>query len=156
MSDYGNAYYPSDLDAGRVSIPKGRYTASIVSLEINKNVRFGSFLCDVFKPEYLIDTSEHPEYEGAVVKDNGIFRYKKVDDCDYSPQKNWGFAKFLSIMKIPKLNGQLPFLKHKDVENAKVLIDIYMKTFFNDLDSEVRYPVARVIQLLEKKIDVPF
>ena len=51
MSDYGNAYYPLDLESDRVSIPKGRYTASIVSLELNKNIKFGRYIADVFKPE---------------------------------------------------------------------------------------------------------
>ena len=156
MSDYGNAYYPLDLESDRVSIPKGRYTAAIVSLELNKNIKFGRYIADVFKPEYLIDVSEHPEYEDVVVKDDGIFRYKEIDGYKYDPKKNWGFAKFLSIMKIQKLNGQLPFLYLKDINNTKVLIDVYMKTFFNDIDSEVRYPVARAIQLLERQEDVPF
>ena len=98
MSDYGNAYYPIDLDSDRTSIPKGRYTASIVSLELNKNIKFGRYIADVFKPEYLISVSEHPEYEDVVVKDDGIFRYKEIDGCQYDHKKNWGFAKFLSIM----------------------------------------------------------
>jgi len=38
---------------------------------------------------------------------------------------------------------------------AKVLIDVYRKRFINDLDTEVYYPVATVIQLLDQP-PVPF
>ena len=46
--------------------------------------------------------------------------------------------------------GQLPFLHLNDIKNATVLIDVFMKKFTNDLDSEISYPVARLIQLENK------
>ena len=62
------------------------------------------------------------------------------------------------MMKLRKEDGkgnQLPFLYLHDIKMAKVLIDVYRKKFINDLDTEVHYPVARVIQLLEQP-PVPF
>ena len=127
-------------------------------MDISENVKFGRYVADVFKPEYEVDGKEHPEYESCAIKDNGVFRYKKVDDYLYEHRKNWGFAKFLSIMQLRKdegKGGQLPFLHLSDIKNAIVLIDVSMKTFYNDLDSEVRYPVGRTIQLI-KSAGVPF
>ena len=158
MVDFGDAYYPSDLDDGRVSVPSGRYTAMITDLSISENVKFGNYVADVFKPEYTIDREEHPPYDGCSVIDNGIFRYKKIDDCLYEHSMNWGFAKFLSVMGLRKKDregGQLPFLYLNDIKGAVVLIDVYMKKFVNDLDSEISYPVCRTIQL-QNKPEVPF
>lgn len=158
MVDIGDAYYPSDDGQFTRSVPSGRYTARIIGMDISENVKFGRYVADVFKPEYEVDGKEHPEYESCIIKDNGVFRYKKVDDYLYEHRKNWGFAKFLSIMQLRKdegKGGQLPFLHLPDIKNAIVLIDVNMKTFYNDLDSEVRYPVARTIQLI-KSAGVPF
>ena len=55
MVDIGDAYYPSDLDDNRFSVPKGRYTAVITDLSISENVRFGKHIADVIKPVYAID-----------------------------------------------------------------------------------------------------
>ena len=158
MVDIGDAYYPTDESQFTRSVPTGRYTASIVGMDTSENVRFGRYVADVFKPEYEVDGKEHPEYESCVVKDNGVFRYKKVEGQLYEHRKNWGFAQFLSIMQLRKdkgQGGQLPFLYLPDIKGAKVLIDVTMKTFYNDLDSEVRYPVARTIQLIQSA-EVPF
>ena len=158
MVDIGDAYYPSDDGQFTRSVPSGRYTARIIGMDISENVKFGRYVADVFKPEYEVDGKEHPEYESCAIKDNGVFRYKKVDDYLYEHRKNWGFAKFLSIMQLRKdegKGGQLPFLHLSDIKNAIVLIDVSMKTFYNDLDSEVRYPVGRTIQLI-KSAGVPF
>ena len=158
MVDIGDAYYPSDDSQFTRSVPTGRYTARIIGMDISENVKFGRYVADVFKPEYEVDGKEHPEYESCAIKDNGVFRYKKVDDHLYEHRKNWGFAKFLSIMQLRKdegKGGQLPFLHLSDIKNAIVLIDVSMKTFYNDLDSEVRYPVGRTIQLI-KSAGVPF
>jgi hypothetical protein len=156
--DLGDAFYPGDpLDFSK-SVPAGRYTASIVSMDISKNVKFGRYVADIFKPEYEIDKDEHPDYADSIVRDNGIFRYKKTEDSLYEHKKNWGFAKFISMMKLRKEEGegnQLPFLYLHDIKMAKVLIDVYRKRFINDLDTEVYYPVATVIQLLEQP-PVPF
>ena len=156
--DIGDAYYPADDSQFTRSVPTGRYTASIIGMETSENLRFGRYVADVFKPEYEVDRNEHPEYESCTVRDNGVFRYKKVDGQLYEHRKNWGFAKFLSIMQLRKdkgQGGQLPFLYLADINGSKVLIDVTMKTFYNDLDSEVRYPVARTIQLI-KSAGVPF
>ena len=158
MVDIGDAFYPSYDSQFTRSVPTGRYTAKVVGMEISENVKFGRYVADVFKPEYEVDGKEHPEYEACVVKDDGVFRYKKVDDCQYEHRKNWGFAKFISIMQLRKdegKGGQLPYLHLGDIKGAKVLIDVSMKTFMNDLDSEIRYPVARAIQLIETA-SVPF
>ena len=158
MVDIGDAYYPSDDGQFTRSVPSGRYAARIIGMDISENVKFGRYVADVFKPEYEVDGKEHPEYESCAIKDNGVFRYKKVDDYLYEHRKNWGFAKFLSIMQLRKdegKGGQLPFLHLSDIKNAIVLIDVSMKTFYNDLDSEVRYPVGRTIQLI-KSAGVPF
>ena len=158
MVEIGDAYYPADDNQFRRSVPSGRYTARIVGMDISDNVRFGRYVADVFKPEYEVDGKEHPEYESCVVKDNGVFRYKKVDDFLYEHRKNWGFAKFLSIMQLRKddgQGGQLPYLHLPDIKDARVLIDVSMKTFMNDLDSEIRYPIARTIQLIDPP-PVPF
>ena len=158
MVDIGDAYYPADDGQFNRSVPSGRYTAKVVGMDMSEDVRFGRYVADVFKPEYEIDGKEHPEYEACVVKDNGVFRYKKVDDFLYEHGKNWGFAKFLSIMQLRKdegKGGQLPFLYLPDIKDAVVLIDVVMKTFINDIDSEIRYPVARTIQLISPP-SVPF
>tara|TARA_R110002020_G_scaffold28130_4_gene89904 strand:+ start:4813 stop:5289 length:477 start_codon:yes stop_codon:yes gene_type:complete len=158
MVDIGDAFYPADDSQFTRSVPTGRYTAKVVGMEISENVKFGRYVADVFKPEYEVDGKEHPEYEACVVKDDGVFRYKKVGDCQYEHRKNWGFAKFISIMQLRKdegKGGQLPYLHLVDIKGAKVLIDVTMKTFMNDLDSEIRYPVARAIQLIETA-SVPF
>jgi|TARA_Y100000361_G_scaffold117043_1_gene108088 hypothetical protein len=158
MVDFGDAYYPNFLGNDRQSVPAGRYTATITDLSISENVIFGNYIADIFKPEYTIDKKEHPPYDGCSVIDNGIFRYKKLDNYEYNHNKNWGYAKFLSCMglrKKDKEGGQLPFLSKKDINGAQVLIDVFIKKFINDLDSDVSYPVARVIQLQKSK-DVPF
>ena len=158
MVDVGDAYYPSSLDSDNNSVPKGRYTARITELSISENVKFGNYIADVFKPEYTIDKESHPPYDNCSVIDNGIFRYKKVGDSLYDHSKNWGYAKFLSIMGLRKEEGeggQLPFLYLNDIKGAVVLIDVFIKRFTNDLDSEISYSVGRVIQL-QKPSEVPF
>ena len=153
MVDIGDAYYPSDDNQFTKNVPSGRYTARIIGMDTSNDMNFGRYVADVFKPEYKIDRKEHPEYEACVVKDNGVFRYKKVGDCLYEHRKNWGFAKFLSIMQLRSGEGkgnQLPYLRLADIYKAKVIIDVSMKSFFNDLDSEVFYPVARLIQFINK------
>jgi len=64
----------------------------------------------------------------------------------------------MSIMRVLKdggEGGQLPFLHLADIKRAQVLIDVFQKSFVNDLDSDVHYSVARVIQLI-KGAPVPF
>ena len=158
MPDIGDAYYPAGFDLIKKGVPEGRYTASVVSLDIIEDMKFGNYIADIFKPEYMVDIEEHPKVEGETVKDNGIFRYKKVDGHLYEHKKNWGFAKFLSVMQLRKdegKGGQLPYLYLADIKNAVILMDVRMKSFTNDLESEISYPVARAIQLIQKS-PVPF
>tara|TARA_R110000824_G_scaffold105538_2_gene249761 strand:- start:804 stop:1280 length:477 start_codon:yes stop_codon:yes gene_type:complete len=158
MAELGDAYYPSSLDDDNGSVPKGRYTATITDLSISENVKFGNFIADVFKPEYTIDKKDHPPYDGCKVIDNGIFRYKKVGDALYDHSKNWGFAKFLSLMGLRKEDGeggQLPFLYLNDIKGSVVLVDVFTKKFTNDFDSQISYSVGRAIQL-QSKAEVPF
>jgi len=55
--DLGDAFYPDDpLDFSK-SVPAGRYTASIVSMDISENVRFGRYVADIFKPETMLIVS---------------------------------------------------------------------------------------------------
>jgi hypothetical protein len=158
MPDIGDAYYPAGFDLIKKGVPEGRYTASVVSLDIIEDMKFGNYIADIFKPEYMVDIEEHPKVEGEIVKDNGIFRYKKVDGHLYEHKKNWGYAKFLSMMGLrndEEKGGQLPFLYQSDVKGAKVLIDVSLKEFTNENENSVSYPVARVVQVL-KKAPVPF
>jgi len=158
MVDVGDAYYSGDPLQFRKNVPAGRYTATVIDMETSENVRFGKYIADVFKPEYEIDSKEHPDYADITVKDNGIFRYKKMQGFVYKQRKNWGFAKFMSIMRVLKdggKGGQLPFLHLADIKRAQVLIDVFQKSFVNNLDSEIHYSVARVIQLI-KEAPVPF
>ena len=158
MVDIGDAYYPIFLDDDKNSVPKGRYTAIITDLSISENVKFGNYIADVFKPEYTIDKKDHPPYDGCSVLDNGIFRYKKVEDCIYDHNKNWGYAKFLSVMGLRKEDGkgrQLPFLDLGQIKGSTVLIDVFTKKFTNDLDSQISYSVGRTVQL-QNKPEVPF
>ena len=40
MSEFGDAYYPSDLGESKKSVPEGRYQALIIDLEVSKDVQF--------------------------------------------------------------------------------------------------------------------
>ena len=156
--DFGDAYYPTDIGLSKQSVPEGRYEAKIIDLELTKDVQFFKYMSDVFKPEYSIDDKSTPELIGEIVKDNGIFRYKKVDGYEYEHSKNWGYAKFISLMKIPKEEwegNQLPFLFLNKIKNKRVLIDVSLKKFKNETGSDVSYPVARTIQLIEND-NIPF
>ena len=158
MSDFGDAYYPIDIGESKKSVPEGRYQALIIDLELSKDVQFYKYIADVFKPTYCIVDPKFPELLDETVKDNGIFRYKKVDGYEYEHSKNWGYAKFISMIKTSKKDGkgnQLPFLFLSDVKNKKMLIDVTMKKFKNETGSDVSYPVARAIQIIEDS-EVPF
>ena len=81
-----------------------------------------------------------------------------MDGYEYEHSKNWGYAKFISLMQIPKEEwegDQLPFLFLNKIKNKRVLIDVTMKKFTNETGSDVSYPVARTIQLIETD-EVPF
>ena len=156
--DIGDAYYPGGFDSVKKGVPEGRYTATVISIETVEDIKFGNYIADIFKPEYMIDVDEHPKIDGEVVKDNGIFRYKESDGCMYDHKKNWGYAKFLSLMGLRKdkdRGGQLPFLYQNDIKGSSVLIDVSFKEFTNENENIVSYSVARVVQLI-KDPPVPF
>ena len=156
--DTGDAYYSGDPFDFQKTVPAGRYTAIVRDMDVNKDVQFGQYIADVFKPEYEIDAKEHPEYIDCFVRDNGIFRYKQSQGFVYELKKNWVFAKFVSIMRVIDggVKGKLlPFLHLSDIKDVTVLIDVFKKKFVNDLDSEIHYPVARTIQFV-KEAPVPF
>ena len=77
MVDVGDAYYSGDPLQFRKNVPAGRYTATVIDMEISENVRFGKYIADVFKPEYEIDSKEHPDYADITVKDNGILGIRR-------------------------------------------------------------------------------
>mgnify|MGYP003117212479 FL=1 len=154
MSDFGNAYYPGDSDPLSKGVPTGRYSSRIVDLEVTTNLRFGKYVADVFKPEYAIDGMQHPEYSDSCVLDNGIFRYKEKEGFLYDPKKNWGYVKFISFFGLYKKNSkgvQLPVISLPDIKSSNILIDVFMKSFTNEYEKEIKYPVARAIQLLSDK-----
>ena len=51
--------------------------------------------------------------------------------------------------------GQLPFLYLNDINGSVVLIDVFVKKFKNEYDKDVRYPVARLVQIVDIA-EVPF
>lgn len=114
----------------------GNHTARIVDVVINKNVRFGRYIADVIKPIYAVGDSK--------IKDNGIFHYKREQGFLYEPKKNWGYFKFLDIMKIKTIYPVDSILIGKIV-----LLEVYQKNFTNQFDSYVKYPVGRAIKVIK-------
>ena len=117
------------------------------------DIKCGSFIADVFKPVYKVTSGDYKDTE---VTDNGIFRYKQVDGHDYKPNKNWGIAKFMQLMDMTKEKDgriDLPYLKRDDLINKNVKIMVWSKSFTNEKNDEVYYPVARVVELIS---EVPF
>lgn len=123
------------------SVTYGKYTAEIIDVEVSENVRFGRYIANVYKPVYSVRVNG--SMERKTVKDNGVFRYKKVEGSLYSAQKNWGYAKFLKTMKTKNINS---------IVGELVSIEVYEKTFNNSFSKRVQYPVAKILNLIE----VPF
>jgi len=121
-------------------IQSGKYTARITNIEIAKSVRFGRYIADVFKPIYAV--------EDSIVRDNGIFKYKRQEGYLYDAKKNWGYYKFLKSMGI---NNMQHILDDKIIGKI-VALEVYQKNFRNEFDSYVKYPVGRVI----KVVNTPF
>ena len=126
------------------SVNLGKHMATIVDVEISNNVRFGRYIADVFKPVYKVGDS--------TVRDNGIFRYKQVDGFLYDPKKNWGYAKFLASVGVKKNNSMDERFKFENLIGKLVEIEVYDKIFNNEFSKRVRYPVARVLRVVE----IPF
>tara|TARA_R100000544_G_C2221793_1_gene58005 strand:+ start:10 stop:459 length:450 start_codon:yes stop_codon:yes gene_type:complete len=140
-------------------IPTGRYRARIINVECNSNVRFGNHISDVYKPVYAIEDNKHLSLKGKQVKDNGIFVYKRHEGFQFEPKRNWGYSKYLKMMKISKVRdnntGMIAPLTTNDVIHNVVNIDVFEKSFTNDFSQYVKYNVARAVELI-KKGEVPF
>ena len=126
------------------SVNLGKHTAKIVDVEISNNVRFGKYIADVFKPVYKVGEN--------TVRDNGIFKYKHVQGFSHDPKKNWGYAKFLNVMGVKKSNTNGGDFKFENIIGELVEIEVYEKIFNNTFSKRVKYPVARVVRI----VDVPF
>ena len=127
------------------SVKTGKQNAKIIDVEVATDIRFGRYLADVYKPVYNVD--------GGTVKDNGVFRYKKADGFLYDPKKNWGYARFLNVMGIKRDRGSdTPSFKPENIIGELVTIEVYEKVFTNAFSKVVKYPVARVVSIL----DIPF
>ena len=126
------------------SVNLGKHTAKIVDVEISNNVRFGKYIADVFKPVYKVGEN--------TVRDNGIFKYKHVQGFSHDPKKNWGYAKFLNVMGVKNCSSTDDVSKFKNLIGELVEIEVYEKIFNNTFSKRVKYPVARVVRIVE----VPF
>jgi len=147
------AYYDLTGNSGNNKLPTGNYKATIVDMNTITDIKCGTFIADIFKPVYRINSGEHNNTE---VIDNGIFRYKQVDGHNYKSSKNWGFAKFMQLMKLAEeKNGRidLPYIKKYDVLHKQVDIMVWDKTFTNETNDQISYPVARAVSLIS---EVPF
>ena len=143
----GDAYYiPGESSSGK-QIPKGEYRAHIIGLDINKNVKCGDCIADIFKPIYRL------ELKGAdtQVRDSGIFRYKERDGYEFKSNRNWGFAKFCEILGLKKENNgiiSLPYLEANDIDSFHVVIEVSHKSFINETGNQISYPVARLKSII--------
>tara|TARA_R100000808_G_C2155337_1_gene167560 strand:+ start:5269 stop:5724 length:456 start_codon:yes stop_codon:yes gene_type:complete len=148
-----NAYYIPNESSGGPKLPSGKHKAIIVALDVSENIKCGGFIADIFKPVYRVVDSE---YANADVKDNGVFRYKDKPGYNFEASRNWGFAKFCTILGLDKKQDgkiTLPYLEIDMIDGVKVLIEVSYKSFVNDSGKPVRYPIA----LLKTKLgDVPF
>ena len=141
-------YYEANTQDEKVKPPKGTYDAVIVGLDIIEDVHCGVHIADIFKPQYkLIDE----EFRDVVVKDSGVFRYKKKEGYEYNPKRNWGYNKFTQLLDIPKNKSNT--LSFSLIDGWTVTIDLSYKTFVNEMHTQVSYPVAT---LIKKKSEAPF
>ena len=120
-------------------IRSGKYTARIVDVDIKLNVRFGKYIADVFKPLYQIK-----EYK---VRDNGVFHYKRKPGFLYEAKKNWNYYKFLESMGMSRQETLYPPMDK--LVGKIVSLEVYEKSFTNEFNSYVKYPVGRVIKVVE-------
>jgi len=137
----------------KIKPPKGIYKARVIDLDTIKDVRCGEHLADIYKVHYRVQSGEFKDF---VVKDNGVFRYKEKDGFLYDPKRNWGYGKFYDILQLPKnTNGKssIPALDKNTIDGYIVNIDLSYKTFVNEMQTQVSYPIAK---LVEKISEVPF
>ena len=147
------AYYDLSGDSGGGKLPAGNYEAIIVDMSTVTDIKCGLFIADVFKPVYRVTAGDHKNME---VTDNGIFRYKQVNGYEYESNKNWGFAKFMQMLGMySKKDGRinLPYIKIDDVLKTSMKIMVWDKSFINETNDRVSYPVARAMSLIN---EVPF
>ena len=147
------AYYDLTGDSDRGKLPAGNYEAIVVDMSTVTDIKCGVFIADIFKPVYRVDSGDHKNME---VIDNGIFRYKQVNGYEYESNKNWGFAKFMQMLGMyNKKEGRinLPYIKNNDIVNKRMRIMVWDKSFMNETNERISYPVARAISLIN---EVPF
>jgi len=137
-------------------LPTGEYTAKIVDVDISENVRFGNYIADVYKPVYSIIRNDNTELNGMEVKDNGVFKYKDISGHMFDKKKNWGYARFLKLMKLYDTSSRTtePITK-ENIIFSTVGITVFIRSFTNSFSSFVSYPVARLEKLIVKG-DFPF
>ena len=137
----------------KIKPPKDVYEAIIVDLDTIKDVRCGEHIADIYKVHYKLQSSD---YKNFVVKDNGVFRYKEKDGFMYDPKRNWWYGKFYDILKLPRNANnktEIPVLDKNTIEGYTVKVDLSYKTFVNETQLQVSYPVAK---LVERISEVPF
>jgi len=125
------AYYEEEFVE---EIQPGTYKAEIVGLrsKLSTKVKSGAE-CDIYWPRYQIDT-EHPEYGGMYVRDNGLFRYK---ECE--PHRNVYYKKFLDKLGIEltkvkeqgKVVYELPPLLDEMIINKEVMINVHEESWMS-------------------------
>ena len=125
------AYYEEEFVE---EIQPGTYKAEIVGLrsKLSTKVKSGAE-CDIYWPRYQIDT-EHPEYGGMYVRDNGLFRYK---ECE--PHRNVFYKKFLDKLGIEltkvkeqgKVVYELPPLLDEMIINKEVMINVHEESWMS-------------------------
>jgi hypothetical protein len=137
----------------KIKPPKGIYETRVVDLDIIADVRCGEHIADIYKVHYRI---EEGDFKDFTVKDNGVFRYKEKDGFAYDPKRNWGYGKFYDLLGLPKNTKDkldIPALDKHTIDGYIVKIDLAYKTFVNEAQLQVSYPVAK---LVEKVSEVPF
>mgnify|MGYP006410555315 FL=1 len=67
----------------------------------------------------------------------------------FDNRKNWGYAKFLRIMDIEESNDSSASFQPNEIIGKLVVIEIYEKTFTNEFSKRVKYPVGKLVKLLE-------
>jgi len=141
-----------NIPQDKIKPPKDRYEARIIDLETISDVRCGQHIADIYKIHYRIQGGEFKDF---VVKDNGVFRYKEKDGFMYEPKRNWGYAKFYDLLQLPKASNakSIPALDKNTIDGYIVKIDLSYKTFVNEMQTQVSYPIAK---LIERVSEVPF
>ncbi len=144
--------FPANMPQNNIKPVPGEYEARIVDVETIQDVRCGQHIADIYKIHYDI---EEGDFKGFVVKDNGVFRYKEKDGFMYEPKRNWGYARFCELLRLPKGSKTTPppAVNKNKVNGYIVRIDLSYKTFVNELGTQVSYPIAKLIKLLS---EVPF